>query len=340
MWPGLTVNNARKYCPSANETILGHLVQGRQGVSSTTQGRRGARYPATPAPMTAPPGGTSDNQISHAKELHIQVRHISKLYTDDTRRFPVRARSGNQFVMIAYHSDLNVILAYPFSSRKDIHRLVAYNTIMERLKSRGHHIELQVLYNEAIAAYLRQIIDKWKADFQLVPPNIHCRNTAERSIHTFKAHFLAIISGVAPDYPRNLWDILIPQTKITLNLLRQARLNHAKSVWEAFSGPLNYDATPLGPLGCEVISHKKTDTRNSWDFRGEPAWKIGVSLKHYRCQNIIAKGTRAIRVSGTLEFRHHHLTIPTRTPEDHIIHGVKKSLRLLILTQPLNATIN
>ena len=130
LWPGLTINNARRYCPSANETILGHLVQGRQGVCSTTQERRGARYPATPATMTAPPGGTSDNQLLHAKELHIQVRHISKLYTDDTGRFPVRARSSNQYVMIAYNCDLNVILAFPFSSIKYIHRLVAYNNIM------------------------------------------------------------------------------------------------------------------------------------------------------------------------------------------------------------------
>ena len=103
--------------------------------------------------------------------------------------------------MIAYHCDLNIILACPFSSRKDIHRLGAYNTIMERLKSRGHHVDLQVLDNEASAAYRQQITDKWKADFQLVPPNIHRRNTAERSIHTFKAHSLAILAGVAPGYP-------------------------------------------------------------------------------------------------------------------------------------------
>ena len=105
---------------------------------------------------------------------------------------------------------------------------------------------------------------------------------------------------MAPDYPRNLWDIIVPQTELALNLLRQARLDHTKSAWEAFAGPLNYDATPLGPLGCEVISHKKTDTRNSWDFRGEPAWNFGVSLKYYRCQNIIAKGTQSSRVSDML----------------------------------------
>ena len=195
---------------------------------------------------------------------------------------------------------------------------------MERLKSRRHHVNIQVLDNEASVAYRQLITDKWKADFQLVPPNIHHRNTAERAIHTFKAHLLAILAVVAPDYPRNMWDLLIPQTELTLNLMRQAWLDHTKLEWEAFAGPLSYDATPLGPLGCEVISHKKMGSRNSWDFRGDPACNIGVSLKHYRCQNIIAKGTRATRVSDTLAFRHHHLTIPTRTPADHIIHGVER----------------
>ena len=158
-------------------------------------------------------------------------------------------------MIITYHCDLNVIIACHFSSRKDVHRLGAYNAIIERLKSRGNHVDLQVLTNEASAAYRQQITDKWKADFQLVPPNIHGRNTTERAIHTFKAHFLEILAGGAPDFPRHLWVILIPQTELTLNLLRQARLNHSKLAWEAFTGPLNYNATPLGPLCCEVISH-------------------------------------------------------------------------------------
>ena len=34
-WPGLTLTNATKYCPSAKATIMGHFVQKRQGVRST-----------------------------------------------------------------------------------------------------------------------------------------------------------------------------------------------------------------------------------------------------------------------------------------------------------------
>ena len=34
-WSGLTYNNAAKYCPSADDTIKGHMVQTRQNVRST-----------------------------------------------------------------------------------------------------------------------------------------------------------------------------------------------------------------------------------------------------------------------------------------------------------------
>ena len=35
----------------------------------------------------------------------------------------------------------------------------------------------------------------------------------------------------------------IPQTELTLNLLRQSTFNPAQSAWECFHGPFNYDAT-------------------------------------------------------------------------------------------------
>ena len=125
---------------------------------------------------------------------------------------------------------------------------------MKRLRTLGHRVDLQILDNEASAEYKRLITEERGAKFQLVPPNIHRRNAAERAIRTFKAHFLSILAGVAPDYPRNLWDLLIPQTELTLNLLRQSMFNPAQSAWECFHGPFNYDATPVGPLGCSVIN--------------------------------------------------------------------------------------
>ena len=147
-------------------------------------------------------------------------------------------------------------------------------------------------------------------NYQLVPPNTHQSNAAERAIHKLKAHFIAILTGVAPNFPINLWDLLIPQMELTINLIRKETLNPSRSAWAYFHGTFNYDATPLGPLGCNIIAHKKTRTRNSWDFRGAAGWNVGVALQHYWCHTIVYKSTKAAQVSDTAEFRHHNLTLP------------------------------
>ena len=108
--------------------------------------------------------------------MYIQVTPISKLYTDDTGCFPVHARSGNQYIMITYHYDSNLILAKPFASRKDKHRLLAYEKIMQRLINNKLTVDLQILDNEASAEYKQAIMEKWNANYQLVPPNIHRSN--------------------------------------------------------------------------------------------------------------------------------------------------------------------
>ena len=59
----------------------------------------------------------------------------------------------------------------------------------------------------------------WGASYQLVPPNVHRRNISERDIQTFKAHFLEILAGVDPEFPNVMWDNLLVQTELTVNLL-------------------------------------------------------------------------------------------------------------------------
>ena len=78
-------------------------------------------------------------------------------------------------------------------------------------------------------------------------------------------HFVSILAGVASNFPYHLWDILLLQAKLTLNLLLQAANNLKLSAWAYFNGTFNYDATPLGPLGCKIVIHLKTGVRHLWD---------------------------------------------------------------------------
>ena len=126
--------------------------------------------------------------------------------------------------MVAYHCDTNAILIKPFQTREDRHRIPAYTRIMTRFKTRGHVIYHQVLNNEASKEYFRHVTDIWKATYQLVPPDVHCRYIAKRAIRTFKAHFLSILAGIPSSFPNYLWDKLLPQTDLSLNLLCQSTI--------------------------------------------------------------------------------------------------------------------
>ena len=111
----------------------------------------------------------------------------------------------------------------------------------------------------------KQLKKYWGSTYQIVPPNVHRRNIAERAIRTFKAHFLAILAGVDPNFPKYMWDNLFTQIELTINLLRQATLNPIISAWEYYNRPFDYGATHLGLLGCKIIIHNTSNTRKSWN---------------------------------------------------------------------------
>jgi hypothetical protein len=94
----LTYANAARYCPDADETIMGHLAQHCQNAWSTKP-KPPAPNQALLTPAIAPlPSALSSN------EVYICISPISKLYTDNMGWFPTKAHSGNQYVMIAYHA--------------------------------------------------------------------------------------------------------------------------------------------------------------------------------------------------------------------------------------------
>ena len=125
------------------------------------------------------------------------------------------------------------------------------------------------------------------------------------------------------------WVLLVPQTEMTQNLLRPCISDSTISVWENFNGKLDYNTTPLGPMGFGVLIHKKTSRRKSWDMRALDEWSIGVSLEHYRCQRVVTKESRAERVSDTVEFRHHRIMTPMMTPEDRVIRSIERLVSVL-----------
>jgi hypothetical protein len=310
---GPTYSNAAKYCPDADETIMGHLAQQHQNVQSTKA------KPTLPAPLAVlpPPIETPSNQVI------VNTKLLSKLLTNNTGCFPIRARSSNQYIMIAFHANGNLILQKAFKSKSNRHRIASYNTIMTHLVAWGLSVDLQNLDNKASAAYKEAITFKWNATFQLVPPDMHRRNWAERAICMFKDCFLAILASVDSAFPPYLWDLLLLQAKLTLNLLQQATLNPQISAWDFFQWPFDFNKMPLGPVGCCVLIFPLPASCWSWDFHAKNGFYIGPALESYCCFKLVNADTKSQVISNRVKFCHSNLSVPAPSTEDRIVHGLQ-----------------
>ena len=112
---------------------------------------------------------------------------------------------------------------------------------------------------------------------ELVQPYYHHRNVAEVAIKNFKAHFISVLAGVNGNFPIRLWDKLLLQVELTLNLLRQANVNLKLSAYAYLFGNFDYNQLPLAPLGCAVQIHTPPECRISWGIRARKGWYIGCA---------------------------------------------------------------
>ena len=83
---------------------------------------------------------------------------------------------------------------------------------------------------------LTQYFEDSNIQFQLVPPHTHQRNSAEKAVRSFKDHFIAALWTVDPLSSLYLWYRLLPQVTMTLNMLRQYRLNPELLAYEQVGG--------------------------------------------------------------------------------------------------------
>ena len=123
--------------------------------------------------------------------------------------------------MFMVEIDSNVILVKPIKNRKDAELAKKCRDMMLRLKQAGIITQKHIIDNEVSNAMKTIIRDEYKMNLELVPPVCHRCNAAEVAIRNFKAYFLSVLAGTATSFPPSLWDRLLPQAEVTVNLLRQ-----------------------------------------------------------------------------------------------------------------------
>ena len=181
---------------------------------------------------------------------------------------------------------------------------------------------------------LKQFMREENMTFQLTPAEMHRTNTAERAIRTGKNHFLAGLASTDPSFPAALWDQLFEQWYITLNLLRQSRLNPRLSAYAQLEGQFDYNKTPLAPPGIIAVGHVKPDARKSWDFHGKPGFYVSTAMEHYRCWNLYLPETNTTRNFDTVSFHPHSFKTPAISSADAATHAARNLTHALLNPQP------
>ena len=185
------------------------------------------------------------------------------------------------------------------------------------LRGLNQNPKRQMLNNEARRAYL-DAIEERKIEWELVSPHNHRRNIAEKAIQSAKGHIIANIIGCDEHFPMREWHKLLPQIEMTLNMLRASNVRPTISAHTYMYGIHDYNRTPLAPLGCATQCFVGPTQRLTFGAHSMDSWYIGTSTEHYRCQRVLMKETRAVRITDTIMFHHKHITNPAVSKADAI----------------------
>ena len=222
-------------------------------------------------------------------------------FSDLTGRFPIQWNRGANYILILYDYDSNAFIVRPLRNCSAQEIQCVFTSVHAYLVARGLHPRLHTLDNEASTSS-KDFFTAEKVEYQLVPPHIHRRNSTERTIQTFKNHFMAGLASTDPNFPLSNWCRLLHQAELTLNLLRPSRLNPKLSAYSQLEGAFDFNGTPLAPPGTRVIVHEKPTQRRTWALHGINGWYIGPAMDHYQCYRVWIPSTHAERIADTIHF--------------------------------------
>ena len=224
--------------------------------------------------------------------------------------------------MVLCEIDSVGILVEPLRSKTAGKTTRAFEKLIDRLSKQRIKTKNIVLDNE-ISGEFKKAVDNRQLTYQLVPPNDHRRNRADRAIQTFKAHFISILCDVDEKFPIELWCRLLTQADLILNLLRPATHTPSVSANAYLFGKFNYNTHPLASLGTAVEMNLVPTARETWAPHSATGYHVGVSLEHYRCYRELIKAMRSKRIGHTVFFKHKYLTMPNITNADALLITAK-----------------
>jgi hypothetical protein len=119
-----------------------------------------------------------------------------------------------------------------------------------------------------------------------------------------------------------VWDRLLPQAELNLNILQTSRQHPQLSATAHYHGMVDYNKKAFAPPGCKIIAHEKTSKRRTWEPHGQHGYSLGPEMHHYRCQNVYISSTASERIVDSLEFLPNNSPVSQLSSTDILIMAV------------------
>ena len=108
------------------------------------------------------------------------------------------------------------------------------------------------------------------------------------------------------------------QVELTLDILRNSRVNPTLSTHEYLNGVHDFNKMPLALPGTQSIVYTKPDKYASWAFHGENGWYVGLEPHNYGYFKWFIPATHKEIISDTVLLIPSKIPIPSITLADHI----------------------
>jgi hypothetical protein len=80
---------------------------------------------------------------------------------------------------------------------------------------------------------------------------------------------IAGLCSTEKSFPMHLWDRLLPQEVITLNMLRTSIINPKLSAATHIYAQYDFNRAPMASPGTRIIAHETPNRRRTWDPHGQ-----------------------------------------------------------------------
>ncbi len=122
------------------------------------------------------------------------------LYINNTGKFPVWSLEGYLYLFVLYDYGTNAILVEPLWTMGSKEFIQAFQSKITYLTNQGFKPRFNVMDN-IVSTAIREFLENEGIKLEIVEPNNHRINTAERAIQTFKDHFIAGLCTVDSKFP-------------------------------------------------------------------------------------------------------------------------------------------